>query len=55
MDDFSKKIKNRFKEEFPEWAKYCSTVSPNGEPFLEIKIYSWTGTRDVRISCCPKT
>lgn len=38
MDDFSKKIESRFKEEFPEWVKYCSTVSPNGEPFLVIKI-----------------
>ncbi|XOV80350.1 MAG: hypothetical protein ACFHVJ_05195 [Aestuariibacter sp.] len=34
MDEFSKKIEQRIKEEFPEWEKFCSS----SKGYFEVKV-----------------
>ena len=38
MDDFSEKIANKFRSQFPQWAEYCEEVDHDGTSIFAVKI-----------------
>ncbi|WP_444944811.1 hypothetical protein ACJJIK_09060 [Microbulbifer sp. ZKSA006] len=50
MDEFSRKVKAQFIQEFPDWEKFCFTAMDEGEEVLSVKVPSPSGGEECPLS-----
>ncbi|WP_160151717.1 hypothetical protein [Microbulbifer sp. ALW1] len=50
MDEFSKKVKTQFIQEFPKWEEFCSTAMDEDEVVFSAKIPNPSGDEDHPLS-----